>query len=221
MTGDAEKRIRAIEEFDDLGSGFRIAMRDLEIRGAGNLLGHQQSGHIAAVGYDMYCRLLETAVKDLKKTRAVLPDEVDLNLDFEAFIPKAYIEDPKLKLEIYRKLGRCHSDTEFDDVKAELKDRFGRPPTIVDEFIDVCRIRAIAERYELKRVATSAGRGLLIRPGWMKAVRRRLLASGVEHRVIAEKDVLLVSGEACNSPAEALKLMKAALVLESEVSQQQ
>ncbi|MFT7619710.1 MAG: transcription-repair coupling factor (superfamily II helicase) [Planctomycetota bacterium] len=216
LTGDAEKRIRAIEEFDDLGSGFRIAMRDLEIRGAGNLLGHQQSGHIAAVGYDMYCRLLDTAVKDLKKKRAVWPDEVDLNLNFEAFIPKTYIEDPKLKLEIYRKLGRSLSDSDFDEVLAEMKDRFGRPPEIVHEFLDVCRIRALAERFELKRVANSEGRGLLIRPGWMKSVLRRLLTSGVEHRSIGDKDVLLVAKSPLETPEQALRLLRESLVLEKE-----
>ena len=106
LTDDAEKRLRAIEEFDELGAGFRIAMRDLEIRGAGNILGHQQHGHIAAVGYDLYCRLLDAAVKDLTNRKAVLPGEVDLNLDFEAYLPSDYVADPRQKLEIYRKLGR-------------------------------------------------------------------------------------------------------------------
>ncbi|MCB9833027.1 MAG: transcription-repair coupling factor [Planctomycetes bacterium] len=208
---DAERRLRAIEEFDDLGSGFRIAMRDLEIRGAGNLLGHQQSGHIAAVGYDMYCRLLEAAVKEMSKQRAVLPDEVDINLDFEAYLPSDYIEDPKLKLEMYRKLGRCSADAEFALVRDELVDRFGRPPAIVDDFLFVCRIRALAEELELKRLATVAGRGLLLRPGRMKSVRRRLMATETEHRVIGGVDVLLPDPAALASPRAAWEKLVAAL----------
>ena len=216
LSNDAEKRVRAIEEFDDLGSGFRIAMRDLEIRGAGNLLGHQQSGHIAAVGYDMYCRLLDAAVKDLTNHRAVLPEEVDLNLDFEAYIPSDYIEDPKLKLEMYRKLGRCSREEDFVAVREELVDRFGQPPLLVEEFFDVARIRALAERFELKRVVASEDHGLLLRPGRLKSLRRRLLVSGCEHRIIAGKDVLLVGVSACESPAAALAQLRAALLPEVE-----
>lgn len=212
LTGDAEKRMRAIEEFDDLGSGFRIAMRDLEIRGAGNLLGAQQHGHIEAVGYDMYCRLLDAAVKKLKRERSVLPDEVDLSLDFEAFLPSDWILDPKVKLEAYRKLGRAARDDDFRLVVEELSDRFGRLPAMAIDFVDICRIRALAERLRLKRVASSKGRGILLRPEDLRDLRRRLAVTRVEHRVIGNKDVLLVHPARFERPCEALGLLEKALL---------
>ncbi|MCA9322615.1 MAG: transcription-repair coupling factor [Planctomycetes bacterium] len=209
---DAEKRLRAIEEFNELGSGFRIAMRDLEIRGAGNLLGHQQHGHIAAIGYDLYCRLLDAAVKSLQKKRVVLPDEVDLNLDFEAFLPEDWIPDTKVKLEVYRKLGRARVDAEFDDLEAELRDRFGPLPRAAMDLVEVCRIRALAERVGLRRVSTSAGMGLIVRPDRMKSVRRRLLATETEHRIVDQKDLLLPSPEALATATTARVFLQKALL---------
>jgi len=212
LTGDAEKRLRAIEEFNELGSGFRIAMRDLEIRGAGNLLGHQQHGHIAAVGYDLYCRLLDVAVKQLEKKAAILPDEIDLNLDFEAFLPDDYLPDAGIKLEVYRKIGRARDEADFQELDAELTDRFGKPPQAAADFLDVSRIRALAERLQLKAIATSAGLGLKVRPLDLKAIRRRLAATEVPYRLIDKKDILLPQVAALESPKTALEHLKAALV---------
>jgi len=213
LTNDAEKRIRAIEEFDELGAGFRIAMRDLEIRGAGNILGHQQHGHIAAVGYDLYCRLLDVAVKHLRSERAYLPDEVDLNLPFEAYLPDAYVPEPSLKLELYRKMSRARTEAEFLALGAELRDRFGPIPPEAEDLVEVCKIRALAEELSVGRVSASEGMGLKLRPRRLKPFLRRLTATGADFRVIEGKDVLLPRKEALESPTAALHVLRAALVV--------
>ncbi|MEZ6197386.1 MAG: transcription-repair coupling factor [Planctomycetota bacterium] len=213
LTNDAEKRLRAIEEFDELGSGFRIAMRDLEIRGAGNILGAEQHGHIAAVGYDMYCRLLEQAVRKLKHERFVLPDEVALDFDFEAYLPKDYVAEPKVKLELYRKLGRAKRPEEFTEILDEMRDRFGAPPRLALDFVEVCRIRALAEEIGLHRIALTEN-GVLVRPRDLKDARRRAAVTGAEARVIQDRDLLLVPRGPIESPGGLLALLEAALVPE-------
>jgi transcription-repair coupling factor (superfamily II helicase) len=212
LGGDSEKRLRAIEEFDDLGAGFRIAMRDLEIRGAGNILGSEQHGHISAVGYDMYCRLLEQAVRKLKQEKVVLPDEVDLKLDFDAYLAKEYIPEPKLKLEMYRKFGRARRPEDFAELVDELRDRFGPPPRRTMDFVDVCRIRALAEDLGLKRIALSPGRGVLVRPQDVKDAQRRAAVCGAEARLIQDRDLLIVSDAKFSSPAAVLSLLEGALM---------
>jgi transcription-repair coupling factor (superfamily II helicase) len=144
VTPNAAKRLRAIEEFSHMGAGFAISMRDLEIRGAGNLLGHQQSGHIAAVGYEFYCQLLENAVRTLKKVPRALEVDVDIDLPGAAFFPDSYIPDMRLKIDLYRRLRRVTSSDDLREFRAELVDRFGElPPAAV-------RLLALAElRVEL------------------------------------------------------------------------
>lgn len=139
----AQRRLKAIEQYSMLGAGFKIAMRDLEIRGAGNLLGAEQSGHIATVGYEMYCRLLETAVKDL--TRA--PDEqpashTTVDIGVTGIIPKAYIPSDVRRLEAYRRIATAASDTEIDRVRADLTAAYGDPPKAVERLLDLARLRA-------------------------------------------------------------------------------
>ena len=211
-TSDGEKRLRAIEELNELGSGFRIAMRDLEIRGAGNILGHQQHGHIVAVGYELYCRLLEKAAKNLKSQRMLLPEEVDINLDFEVWLPDSYILSATVKLELYRKLGRARRRDDFAALQDELTDRFGPIPKRVTWLLDVSRIRALCEHVEVQSVAQSEGLGLLLRPEKKKAVLRRLVATGAEYRLIGEKGILLVHEETFGSPADVLQAMRSALL---------
>src|SRR5262249_40410861 len=104
LTPIASRRLKAVEEFTELGAGFKIAMRDLEIRGAGNILGHQQSGHIAAVGYELYCQLLENAVRSLKKLPLRAPLEVVVDLPWQAFLPREYVPGQKLRIEACRRL---------------------------------------------------------------------------------------------------------------------
>lgn len=140
----AEKRLAAIKEFTDLGSGFKIAMRDLEIRGAGNLLGVKQHGHMEAVGYDMYCKMLNEAVKNLKGIPTVTDFTTAIDLDVDAFIPPAYIVNEVQKLDIYKRIAGIENVRERDDMKDELLDRFGEIPKSVDNLLRIALIRVAA-----------------------------------------------------------------------------
>jgi len=148
----AEKRLAAIKEFTDLGSGFRIAMRDLEIRGAGNLLGARQHGHMQAVGYDLYCKMLNEAVKGIKgiSTEEDFSTTVDVNVD--AFIPPAYVVNEIQKLDIYKRIAGIESQTECDDMKGELLDRFGEIPVAVENLFRISMIRVCAHRLSMTEV---------------------------------------------------------------------
>jgi len=137
----AEKRLAAIKEFTDLGSGFKIAMRDLEIRGAGNLLGQKQHGHMEAVGYDLYCKMLDEAVKSLKGIVNSDDFVTTVDLDVDAFIPESYIVNEIQKLDIYKRIAGIENKAECDDMKEELIDRFGSIPASVENLLRVALIR--------------------------------------------------------------------------------
>lgn len=143
----AEKRLHAIREFTDLGSGFKIAMRDLEIRGAGNLLGEEQHGHMEAVGYDLYCKMLNESVKELKGESE--PEEeysTSIDLDIDAFIPEKYIRSESQKLDIYKRVAGIESEEEYDDMMEELVDRFGEPPKSVQNLLAIANLKAKAHK---------------------------------------------------------------------------
>jgi transcription-repair coupling factor (superfamily II helicase) len=143
----AEKRLAAIREFTDLGSGFKIAMRDLEIRGAGNLLGAEQHGHMEAVGYDMYCKMLNEAVKHLKgelSEEDTFTTALDVNVD--AYIPDSYIPNEYHKLDIYKRIATIESEEEMDDMIEELIDRFGDIPKKVELLLEVARLKNLAHQ---------------------------------------------------------------------------
>ena len=142
----AEKRLAAIKEFTDLGSGFKIAMRDLEIRGAGNLLGAKQHGHMQAVGYDLYCKMLNEAVKNLKGISTAEDFETSVDLDVDAFIPPAYIVNEVQKLDIYKRIAGIENQNECDDMKEELLDRFGETPAAVENLLRIAMIRVSAHK---------------------------------------------------------------------------
>jgi transcription-repair coupling factor (superfamily II helicase) len=148
----AEKRLQAIREFTEFGSGFKIAMRDLEIRGAGNLLGPEQHGHMAAVGFDLYCRLLEQAVNELKGgVTEEQPDTVvDLNVD--AHIGDEYITDPGLKIEVYKRIMLVRDPDDAADIFEEITDRYGDPPVPVQNLVAVARIKALAQQLQVQSI---------------------------------------------------------------------
>jgi transcription-repair coupling factor (superfamily II helicase) len=148
----AVKRLRAIEEFSDMGAGFAIAMRDLEIRGAGNILGTQQSGHIAVVGYELYCSLLEAAVQQLKKLPPKETVEVDVQLPGDAYLPRTYVPDMRLKIDLYRRLARVANSAELADFRAELIDRFGPPPPMAEHLLDMAEVRIAAHRWRIDTI---------------------------------------------------------------------
>jgi transcription-repair coupling factor (superfamily II helicase) len=144
LTQTAAKRLRAIQEFSSMGAGFSLAMRDLEIRGAGNLLGTQQSGHIATVGYELYCRLLEQAVRGMKKMPPAEPPPVNIDLPGEAWLPREYVTDFRAKIDVYRRLSRATAAGQVDDLAAELADRFGPPPDEARRLLDFAKLRCRA-----------------------------------------------------------------------------
>ncbi len=153
----AEKRLAAIKEFTDLGSGFKIAMRDLEIRGAGNLLGVKQHGHMQAVGYDLYCKMLNEAVKNLKGIHTEEDFNTTADMDVDAFIPPSYIVNEVQKLDIYKRIADVESQTECDDMREELLDRFGETPTAVINLLRIAMIRVKAHKLYITEIKGKNG----------------------------------------------------------------
>ena len=148
----AEKRLHAIREFTDLGSGFKIAMRDLEIRGAGNLLGAEQSGHMEAVGYDLFCKMLNTAVQEEKGIEVQEQFETTLDISLDAFIPDTYIRDEFQKLDIYKRIAAIEDESDYDDMLEELLDRFGELPKTVQNLLTVALLKGMAHRLYLTEI---------------------------------------------------------------------
>ena len=142
----AEKRLSAIREYTDLGSGFKIAMRDLELRGAGNLLGAEQHGHMNAVGYDLYCKMLSEAVKEAKGIHTMEDFETTIDLNMDAFIPDSYISNEYQKLDIYKRIAGIETQQDYDDMLEELLDRFGEMPKAVLNLLAIARMKALAHR---------------------------------------------------------------------------
>jgi transcription-repair coupling factor (superfamily II helicase) len=141
LSPDASRRLHAIEEYSQIGAGFGIAMRDLEIRGAGNLLGTQQSGHIAAIGYELYCQLLGNAVRELTHQPPKLTVDVEIDIPVKAFLPTEYVPELRHRIDIYRRLSRIADVRELDDVRDELEDRFGRIPAPVTMLMRVAELK--------------------------------------------------------------------------------
>lgn len=142
----AEKRLAAIREYTDLGSGFKIAMRDLELRGAGNLLGAQQHGHMNAVGYDLYCKMLNEAVKEAKGIHTMEDFETSVDLNVDAYIPDSYISNEVQKLDIYKRIAGIETQQDYDDMLEELLDRFGEPGKAVLNLLAIAKLKAIAHQ---------------------------------------------------------------------------
>jgi transcription-repair coupling factor (superfamily II helicase) len=149
---DAHRRLKAIEEFSALGSGFKIALRDLEIRGAGNILGTQQSGHIAAVGYELYCQLLENAVRALKKQPIQTFLDVTVELPWEAYLPQDYLPGERFRVDAYRRLARVRDLDAIGEFKRELEDRFGPVPPPAQNFLDLAELRILSQIWQVEAV---------------------------------------------------------------------
>jgi transcription-repair coupling factor (superfamily II helicase) len=153
LTEEAHRRLEAIGEATDLGSGFQLALRDLEIRGAGSILGEVQSGHIAAVGFDLYAELVAEAVSELEGREPVPPPaEVRIDLPVDAHLPETYVADQELRLEAYRRLATTASNDQVDDVAAEWADRFGPLPPAAEALVALARLRVEALRVGLGEV---------------------------------------------------------------------
>ena len=142
----AEKRLKAIREFTDLGSGYKISMKDLEIRGAGNLLGQEQSGNIEAVGYDLYCKMLNDAIKRMSGEKEEADFETTIELPVEAYIPDTYVKSEYIKLDLYKRISKCTTREENDDIIEEIRDRFGEVPKCVLRLFDIAYLKALAHK---------------------------------------------------------------------------
>jgi transcription-repair coupling factor (superfamily II helicase) len=180
MVGAARKRISAIKQYSSLGAGFRVAMRDLEIRGAGSILGTAQSGHIVAVGFDLYCQLLKQAVAQIKGQRTRWRLEVELRLDFvatneaefvhndlrlSAFLPRSYINETTLRIQAYRRIAEITTEEQLDLLVREWRDRFGPFPEAVENLITLTRIKLAAAKQQITRVETRGDKLMLTRRG--------------------------------------------------------
>jgi transcription-repair coupling factor (superfamily II helicase) len=157
----AQRRLRVLQELTDLGSGFKLALRDLEIRGAGNLLGAQQHGHIAAVGFDLYSKLLAEAVRELKGEATAASVEPVVSVNVEGFLPEDYVSEVNQRLALYKRLAGARTAGEVVDLRAELVDRFGPLPLPAEQLLDIVRIRVAARDLGVERIEAGDGRALL------------------------------------------------------------
>ncbi len=210
LTTEAARRLRAIEEFREMGAGFEIAMRDLELRGAGNILGAQQSGHIANVGYELYCALLEKTVRRLQK----LPprDSIDVHVDIpgQAYLPDDYVPDMRMKIDLYRRLARLSSLDSLAEFSAELRDRFGPIPAVTERLVELAEVRILAHAWRIQGIhledeyivfAHAAGSGLA-----KLGVRT---TKGI--RPVNEQTAYLPVGEELRTPSALLPWLKSLL----------
>ena len=161
LSSDARKRLAAIQEFSDLGAGFRIAARDLEIRGAGNILGGEQSGQIAAVGFEMYTKLLEEAIREMKGEKIEEEVETSMNLGVDIYIPRDYIADENLRMTFYKKIASASTPERLDDIRNEMRDRFGALPDNVESLFHFVRVKWFAKQIGVVSIVREGARGVM------------------------------------------------------------
>ncbi len=205
ITPVAAKRLKAIEEYSHLGAGFKIAMRDLEIRGAGNILGAEQSGHIAAVGYEMYCQLLEEATRQLKNEPKLIRPEAHVDIGLSAFIPRQYVPGDRQRMDLYRRLSRCTSLEMVAELQQDMMDAFGDPPRPLVLLIALTELRLLAGHYGVDSIikqepdvvlklndATRVQAALAGAPGTLRLVDDRTLYLRMPKTYLEAEPMLLV-----------------------------
>ena len=154
LSEEADKRLKAIKEFTEFGSGFKIAMRDLEIRGAGSLLGEIQSGHLEQVGYDTYCNLLEEVVKEMQGLEIEPDIDIQIDINVTSYIPDEYIPDSSQKIEIYQNIALCKNENDIQNVIDEIIDRFGNMPSELENLLDIARIKYLAKPHYISKITS-------------------------------------------------------------------
>jgi transcription-repair coupling factor (superfamily II helicase) len=212
LSEEAYERLRTVGEHTELGSGFKIAMRDLEIRGAGNLLGADQSGHIAAVGYDLYVQMVSEAVAELKGEPVRPPAEIKIDVPVDAHLPADYVAREDLRLEAYRRLAAVTTQAEVDDIAAEWADRYGPPPPAATALLDVARLRAECARTGVREANVAKGTARLepLRLSASQGIRlQRLYKSAVYKEDLGQ---LVVPLPRDANPAQALVALLTALI---------
>ncbi|HID78651.1 MAG TPA: transcription-repair coupling factor [Planctomycetaceae bacterium] len=210
ITPNAARRLRAIEEFSQLGAGFALAMRDLEIRGAGNILGTEQSGHIAMVGYELYCQLLEQAVRKLKHLPPRTFVDVELELPCQAYLPRWYVPDMRLKIDLYRRLARVTDGAELEDFHQELVDRFGPPPEEARRLVQLARLRLAAHGWQIRRIRKE-NQHLVFGYSSSERIRQLVRRTGGALRVVDERSAYLRLPERVKGPEQLLELAESVL----------
>jgi transcription-repair coupling factor (superfamily II helicase) len=210
LSDAARKRVEAIEEFSALGSGFQLATRDLEIRGAGNLLGAQQSGHIASVGFDLYCQLLSEAIRTIRGEPVAVRVDPELHLEVQGHIPPTYVDSEAQRLELYRRLATVESDAELERLCQELVDRFGAMPEPVQRLLAVVECKILARHLTLERIEQQRDAVLLSfhaqTPIEATALLQWLQSTGPDFRFQSEHVIRLPL--AGNTPQARLALLK-------------
>ena len=181
----AEKRLKAIKEFTEFGSGFKIAMRDLEIRGAGNILGSQQHGHMAVIGYDLYVKMLNDAIRKVKGEPIVEDVEVEIDLNVNAYIPDYYIDDELTKLEMYKKIACIENQEDLSEVQNELEDRFSDIPKPVETLLNIAYIKSICKKLKIEKVKQNKNEIIL------EPLTRYKTKETLGHKVVKELEELL------------------------------
>jgi transcription-repair coupling factor (superfamily II helicase) len=197
LSRDAMKRLRAIQELSELGSGFKLAVHDLEIRGAGNLLGPSQSGHIAAIGFELYTQLMEKAVRELKGEEMTEEITPEIRFHLPAFIPETYVEDAGERLSLYRRLSFSRSEKEVDAFREELSDRFGRIPLEVEHLLEVIKVKILLTRLSIKKLEENPSRLVLAFDKTTKVSPKKvveLIGRGEGHYQMTPDSQLIVEG---------------------------
>ncbi|MBN2025098.1 MAG: transcription-repair coupling factor [Pirellulales bacterium] len=210
LSPSAARRLHAIEEFSDMGAGFAIAMRDLEIRGAGNILGTQQSGHIAAVGYELYCDLLERAVRALRQLPPRTSIDVDVDLPCKAYIPRKYVPDMRAKINLYRRLARVSDHAELADLVAEMHDRFGPPPPPLEQMLALAALRIDAQHWGIGAIHLEDQYAVL-RYGSARRMRDLVATGRADLRIADARSAYLPLVGGMDDPAVLLARLKSLL----------
>ncbi len=207
LTPEAARRLRAIEEFSQMGAGFAIAMRDLELRGAGNLIGSEQSGHLAAVGYELYCALLETSVRQQRKLPPKEVVDVSVDLPGTAYLPSSYVPDMRLKIDLYRRIARINQLDAVAEMQVELKDRFGPLPGVVRQLLDLAELRVLAHARQIASIDLE-DKYVVFRFSAPRSCRELATERGRQMRLVDPQTIYLPIDPGVISRGELLKTLK-------------
>ena len=207
----AAKRLQAIQQYSEMGAGFAIAMRDLEIRGAGNLLGTEQSGHIAAVGYEFYCQLLENAVRHLKKMPKRLDINVDIDLPGSSFLPDNYVSDRRQKIDIYRRMTRIDDFQQIKQLANELKDRFGQLPKSAKRLLVLAKLRLLAATWGITSIYLDDDGFLVFKYSDRNRIEQLRAVNGNKLRIADQDSVYIKLKEGKVDPDRLIKSLKTIL----------
>lgn len=214
----AAKRLQAIQQYSEMGAGFAIAMRDLEIRGAGNLLGTEQSGHIAAVGYEFYCQLLENAVRHLKKMPKRLDINVDIDLPGSSFLPDDYVSDRRQKIDIYRRMTRIDQFQQVKQLANELKDRFGQLPKSAKRLLVLAKLRLLAATWGITSIYLDDDGFLVFKYSDRNRIEQLRAANGNKLRIADQNSVYIKLKEGKVDPDRLIKSLKTILQADQSVN---